>query len=263
MSDAIRAAIEVDRAQRGGALIPFVTAGYPELESLPELLKALDQAGATVIEVGIPFSDSLADGPTVQDSYHQAVSHGMDLKCALAQLKEVLPEISAPVLLMGSLNPIHRFGWKKFLKAAEKAGVEGLLIPDFSPEMGPKLRAEARDHGLAGIPLLGPNTPPERLELLLENAGGFIYQISRLGTTGARSQGLPPELAATIQRVRNTSDLPLAVGFGISSRDQVQEAFGVADGAVVGSALLKEIARAKAARSASKRAQDFVRALWP
>lgn len=245
----------------GHALVPFVTAGYPHPDATGPLLRALDAAGATLIELGLPFTDSLADGPVVQGSYHQAIEGGTTVDRALDQLAEVAAELTAPVVLMGSLNPLLARGLARSVKRAARAGAAGLLVPDLPAEDAHELRAHCADHGLAAIPLAAPNTPPDRYPLLAEGAGGFLYQISRAGTTGVRTGGLPKGLAATVAHARAATGLPVCLGFGISTPAQVKAANKIADGAVVGSALLRELASARSAAGAARKAGAFVKAL--
>lgn len=241
-----------------GALVPFLTAGYPDLGSTPHLLRAVDRAGATVIELGLPFSDSLADGPVVQSSYHQAIEGGMSVARALDQLREVSPDLSAPVLLMGSVNPILQMGPERFLERAARAGAAGVLVPDLPPEDALDFRTRARDLGLAPIPLAAPNSPPERYQLMARGAAGFLYQITRTGTTGVQRGKLPRALAAQIARAREFVPLPVCLGFGISTPEQVRQAWKLADGAVVGSALLRAFAEVRGVRQQARAARDFV-----
>lgn len=249
----------IESAMAGGrALIPFVTAGYPKRDATPHILHALDEGGARVIELGLPFSDSLADGPTVQASYHQAIEAGMTAKLALEQLAGVSSDLRAPVVLMGSLNPILALGMGRFVKLAAKAGAAGVLVPDLPPEDAGELRGLLRDAGLAPIPLAGPNTPEARYPVIAQGASGFLYQISRVGTTGVRTGHLPDGLADRVTAARLTTQLPVALGFGISDRSQVLEAWKIADAAVVGSALLRRLAGETAKTKLARRARDFV-----
>lgn len=257
MKDRVREAVET----ANGALVLFVTAGYPRVDATPAVLAALDAGGADVIELGLPFSDSLADGPTVQDSYHHAIEGGMTLDRALRDLAEVAPDLRAPVVLMGSYNPILRFGPARFLKRAARSGAAGVLIPDLLPEDAAELRRAARAAGIAPVPLAAANSDPARYPTIVRGAGGFLYQMARTGTTGVRAGRLPPELRAQVAAARVATDLPVCLGFGISTRAQVREAQRIADGAVVGSALLQEIAGARSAAAAARKAKALAREL--
>lgn len=254
MIDLVRDRIEASR----GALIPFLTAGFPARDLTPALLGAVDAAGATVIELGLPFSDSLADGSVVQASYHQAIEGGMTVRRALAQLAEVKGDLAAPVVLMASLNPLLAMGLDRFVEAAAEAGAKGLLVPDLPPEESWEFRALARAASLAVIPLAAPGTSEARYRKLAEGAGGFVYQITRAGTTGARAGRLPRGLGGQVALARRVTDLPVCLGFGISTPAQVRQAWRVADGAVVGSALLTAIAAERKAAAQVRRARAFV-----
>lgn len=233
------AAIEAAVTGVPGALVLFLTAGYPCRDETPGLLSALDRGGADVLEVGLPFSDSLADGPVVQASYHRSIADGTTWKRALDQLREVRRDLSAPVVLMGSVNPLLCMGAAAFAARARASGASGVLVPDLPPEHAAEVREAVTREGLAWIPLAAPNTPIERYPLLGQGAGGFLYQITRTGTTGARRGRLPPGLAPRVEAARAATGLPVALGFGIGTRAQVREAWRIADAAVVGSALLQ------------------------
>ena len=230
--------------ERRVALIPYVMAGYPDLATSEELAVALCRAGADVIELGVPFSDPLADGVTIQAAAQRSLEQGMTLASALAVAHRVAEQVATPIVLMGYYNPIYRFGVERFCGAAAESGVRGLIVPDLPPEEAEPLWSAARDHDVEVIFLVSPTSTVERIAQVAEMAGrtggGFIYCVSLSGVTGARDR-LPVQLASFIARVRSASSLPLAVGFGVSRPEHVAEIGALADGAVVASALLNAV----------------------
>jgi tryptophan synthase alpha chain len=228
------------RAQGRVALIPYVTCGFPdEAHTLP-LLEALADAGADVIELGIPFSDPLADGPAIQRSSFIALGRGMTLKRALELLREFRARRDTPVVVFTYLNPVMRYGVEAFCRDALAAGAQGLLLTDLPLGSDPDLERLVAASGLELVRLVAPTTPPERITSVADAGRGFLYYISRTGVTGARAE-LPPELAAEVKTVRARSALPVAVGFGISTPAQAAAVAGLADGVVVGSALITKV----------------------
>nr|WP_290669702.1 tryptophan synthase subunit alpha [Ardenticatena sp.] len=249
-----------DRVRREGraALMPFITMGYPDLESALDLVPALVEGGADLIELGIPFSDPLADGATIQATSQQALDNGMTLALCLEQVAALRARgVEVPLILMGYYNPILQMGGAKFAEEAARAGADGVIVPDLPPEEADELRTALHAHGLALIFLLAPTSDDERVRLVAEQATGFIYLVSLTGVTGARDQ-LPPDLADFVARVRCATDLPLAVGFGISRPEQAAMVAQMADGVIVGSALLRTIGDADDPIAA---ARAFVRQL--
>lgn len=237
------------------AMIAFVPGGWPEPHSTPELVQALVESGADAVEIGIPFSDPLADGPTNQAAYQQALDHGVTPGDVLDAVRACRSAgISAPLLLMGYFNPLLAMGIDAFAEAAERAGADGLIIVDLPVEEAAELAGPARAHGLDIIYLLAPTSTNERIAAVAERGEGFIYCVSVTGVTSARAR-VSAELPDFVARVRERTDLPLAVGFGISRREHVVETGRVADGVVVGSALVDAIGaappegRAQAART--------------
>lgn len=231
----------------GPAFIPFLSSGYPSPADTPRLLKSLADAGADIIELGVPFSDPLADGPTIQAASWQALEAGVSVDSVLDQLGEVSADLP-PVVIFSYLNPILRMGVERFLERALEAGAAGLLVTDLPVGAHPELEARLSSGGLDLIPLAAPTTTTERLETILGHASGFLYYISRLGVTGARA-ALDRSLTEKVGQIRATVQLPVAVGFGISTPEQAAEVAGFADGVVVGSALI-------AALGTSERAFD-------
>lgn len=225
------------------AFIPFLSSGYPTPSDTPRLLRALAGSGADIIELGIPFSDPLADGPTIQRASWEALGRGVTLDGTLAQLAELSADLP-PVVLFSYLNPILRMGVETFLERAEAAGASGLLVTDLPVGAHPELERRLASGGLDLIPLAAPTTTAARLETIVGHASGFLYYISRLGVTGARD-ALDPELPAKIDTLRARVRLPVAVGFGISTPDQAAAVAAIADGVVVGSALIAALGRSE------------------
>jgi tryptophan synthase alpha chain len=230
------------RAEGRAALVPYVTAGYPELGSTVEALEALTRAGADVIELGIPFSDPLADGPTIQHASFVSIEKGTTLSRVLDDLARFRAKSPTPIVLFTYLNPILRYGIADFLRDAADAGANGLLMTDVPTGSDPALEKQIVDSPLDLVRLIAPTTPLERVPLVAEGGSGFLYYISRTGVTGARNE-LRTELAEEVSRIRKAVKLPVAVGFGISTPDQAAAVAAVADGVVVGSALIQALDR--------------------
>lgn len=228
------------RRERRAALIAFFTAGYPDRAGSLAALRGAAAAGADIIELGIPFSDPLADGPTIQRASQAALAGGMTAAGALSLVREA--GLKAPVVLMTYANPVLAYGADRFVRDATAAGASGILLTDVPAGADPALERAVSGSTLALVRLVAPTTPDTRLALALEGAGGFVYLISRLGVTGVRTDA-PPELETQVARVRRATSLPVAVGFGITTPDHVRAAARVADGVVVGSALVAEIER--------------------
>lgn len=218
-------------------LIPYATAGYPDRDTTVGLLDTIVKAGADLIELGIPFSDPLADGPTIQRSSFRALEGGMTVRGVLEILGEFRKSHATPVVLFTYLNPLLRFGVDDFLAEASRLGAQGLLLTDLPSGADPHLEDRITSSDLDLIRLLAPTTPRERLPRAARGGTGFLYYISRTGVTGAR-QELREELGREVDELRKTVALPIAVGFGISTPAQASMVAGVADGVVVGSALI-------------------------
>lgn len=230
-----------ERAREGrSVLVPYLTAGFPEFETTVPLMTALADAGADVLELGIPFSDPLADGPTIQASSFRALGNGVTVAGVLQMLRDFRRERDTPVVLFTYLNPIHHYGVDRFCAEAADAGADGVLLTDLPAGSDPELEGALDAAGLDLIRLLAPTTAPARIPLVAQGARGFLYYISRTGVTGARSE-LRRELGDEVSRLRERVGLPVAVGFGISSPEQAAAVAGVADGVVVGSALVKTL----------------------
>jgi tryptophan synthase alpha chain len=227
------------------ALMPYVTLGYPGLESALELVPALAEAGADLIELGLPFSDPLADGATIQAAAQQALENGMTVPRCLEQAAALREQgVSVPFIAIGYYNPILQMGTGAFAEAAAEAGIDGAIVPDLPPEESDELRSALAAQGIDLIFLLPPTGDLARVQLVAGRTSGFLYLVSLTGVTGARDQ-LPDDLASFVASVRKETDLPLAVGFGISTPEQAAQVAGIADGVIVGSALIKAIGQAQ------------------
>ena len=244
------------RAEGRAALIPFLTCGYPNSHESLELLRGMSRAGADIIELGIPFSDPLADGPTIQRSSFQALEGGMTTEGTLEVLRAFRAKHDTPVVLFGYLNPILRYGVDEFARVAVEAGAQGLLLTDVPAGADPALEERLAAHGLDLIRLIAPTTTPERIAAIARAGAGFLYYISRTGITGARAR-LRRALGREVEAVkRRAGSIPVAVGFGISTPQQAADVAAVADGVVVGSALIDRCEQAGA-----EGVREFVAAL--
>ena len=234
---------EALRAAGRGGLITFVTAGDPDLDSSAALLRQLPSVGADVIELGMPFSDPMADGPAIQASSQRALAAGMTLAKTLAMVGTFREgDDKTPVILMGYFNPIYQYGSQNFVEDAVAAGVDGLIIVDLPPEEDDELCHPAMTAGLHWIRLVTPTTDDRRMPTVLKNTSGFVYYVSIAGITGTRSANADV-IRPALRRLNQHTDLPVAVGFGIRTPEQVREVVNDADAAVVGSVLVREIER--------------------
>jgi tryptophan synthase alpha chain len=238
--------------------VTYITAGDPDLDRTAGILRALDRAGADVLEVGVPFSDPLADGPVIQRATERAFASGTTLSGVLDLLRSMRGDISAPIVIFSYANPILRLGSEQFADRARAAGVDGVLILDLPIEEAEESRTMLAQRGIDTILLLSPTTTDSRLRRAAALGSGFLYAISRLGVTGAREQ-LAAGAQEMVERIRRVSDLPVALGFGISKPDQVREVGQWADAAVVGSALVDVIAREGTSRDLNTRVEEYVR----
>ncbi len=236
----IKEAIQRRRAKGQSALIPYLTAGFPTPGESLELMRGMAEAGADIIELGIPFSDPLADGPTIQRASFQALEGGMTVRGALDLLGRFRKESDTPVVLFSYLNPLLRYGFGDFLAHAREAGAQGLLLTDLPSGADPGLEDQVMAGELDLIRLLAPTTEGERVGAVAQGGTGFLYYISRAGVTGARTE-LREGLGREVEALRNEVGLPVAVGFGISTPEQARAVASVADGVVVGSALIDHL----------------------
>ena len=245
------------RQQGRGGLVTYVTAGDPDRETSRRILVEIAKGGADVLEVGVPFSDPLADGPVIQRASERALKAGMTLKQALGLVRDVRQEIDTPIVLFTYANPVVRMDARTFARTAKDAGADGVLILDYPVEEAEPLRAPLVDAGLDPIFLISPTTTDERIRRSAELGRGFLYVISRLGVTGARDE-MARDAGALLDRVKQLSPLPTAVGFGISRPEHVAEACRHANAAVVGSALVNVIAEHRG-NGVAERAAEYVR----
>ncbi len=233
---------EALKANGKKALIPYITAGDPNLGVTVELMHALVAAGADILELGVPFSDPMADGPVIQLACERALEHGTSLRDVLAMVSEFREQdADTPVVLMGYLNPVEIFGYEAFAKAAAAAGVDGLLTVDLPPEEAAEPAELLKKHGIDPIFLLSPTTTQARAAHICQYASGFIYYVSIKGVTGAASLNVA-EVESKLAMIRTQTDLPIGVGFGIRDADSAKAVGAVADAVVVGSALVTQIA---------------------
>lgn len=244
-------------------LIPFITAGDPDLSTTEALLVELARAGATLIELGVPFSDPVADGIVIQRASERALKHNFGLREVLDTIERARPRMrDVPVVLFSYFNPLLQYGLERLTKDAAQAGVDGVLVTDLVPEEAEEFNALARAEGLDMIFLVAPTSTDVRLQLVAERASGFIYAVSRAGVTGAQ-EALSLDAERLVERVRKFSSLPIAVGFGISTAAQVAATWRYADAAVVGSALVAEIEKTESVPDTVERVRSFMKELIP
>lgn len=247
----ITQAFERAKAEGRGVLIPYFMCGYPDAEQSADIIIAAAEGGADIIELGIPFSDPLADGATIQHAGHIALEQGMSVQKCMQIAAQVSAHSEAALLFMGYYNPILSYGIERFCRDAKENGISGFIVPDLPADEADALQTAAYQHGLALIFLVPPTTPDARIaqavERIAAGPGGFLYCISLSGVTGSRKE-LPPHLHSFIERVRSFTqgyDIPLAVGFGLSTPEHIAQVERIADGAVIGSALVQTIERYK------------------
>jgi len=223
------------------ALAPFVTAGDPNIETTLEVLEAIDRAGASLCELGVPYSDPIADGPVIQSSYTRALAAGMTLDGLFSLAKQATQRVQMPLLAMTSYSLIFRRGIERFVTDAAAAGLVGLVVPDLPIEESDPLDAACREIGVSLVRLVTPTTSPERAEAIARKASGFLYCVAVAGVTGERT-ALPTGLVERVKWLRTKTDVPILVGFGINSPEQARAVAEVADGVIVGSAVVRHLA---------------------
>jgi tryptophan synthase alpha chain len=237
------------------ALAPFVTAGDPDMETTLAVLESLDRSGASLCELGVPYSDPIADGPVIQSSYTRALTAGFTLEGLFELSRKATQRVKMPILAMASYSLIFRRGIDRFVADAKAAGLSGFVVPDLPIEESDQLDAACRQAGLALVRLVTPTTPPERAEAIARKSTGFLYCVSVAGVTGARTE-LPAGLIERVKWLRTKTDVPILVGFGISSPEQARAVAEVADGVIVGSAVVRHLAEA-----ANQPRESFLRGL--
>jgi tryptophan synthase alpha chain len=259
-ADRIASMFEAARARGEAALVVYLMAGDPDLAASKAAALACAEAGADLVEIGMPFSDPIADGPTIQRAAERALSHGTDVADALAVAAHLRARSQARVALMGYVNPVLSYGLTRFFDDAARAGVDAVILPDVPPEEAGELRARADAAGVRTVFLLAPTSTPARRAAAAQAATGFLYFVSVTGVTGARKD-LPPDLGAQLAAVREVSPLPVVVGFGVSTAAQAHAVAALADGVVVGSALVSRLAEPGSRRERVERVRRFVRSL--
>lgn len=257
MADPIAAAFAAAREEGRAALMPYMMGGFPDAQASLRIGDAYAEAGADLVELGIPFSDPLADGPVIHDAATRALAAGATLETALETCRAIADRV--PVIAMAYANMALARGPQRFARMLAAAGAAGAILPDLPPEEGGEVAAELRAAGLALVPLVAPNTPPDRRRRICEAAEGFVYVVSDTRTTGERDE-LPAELGEFVAAVRADSPVPAAVGFGIGTPEQAAEVGRVADGVIIGSRLVRAVAEAGDAGSAAAAVGEFISA---
>ena len=250
------------RRQGKKGFIPFITAGDPDLETTAEILLELARADATVIELGVPFSDPMADGPVIQRASERALKHAFGIEDLLGSVADFRKRNDTPVILFSYFNPLLQFGLQRLASDAKTAGLDGVLVTDLSPEEAAEFDNELRAQALDMIFLVAPTSTDERLKLVAQHARGFVYAVSRAGVTGV-TQSVSAAAEKLVNRMRAFSSLPIAVGFGISSVEQVRDVHRYADAVVVGSAIVAEMERLAGASDLARQIGEFARGLNP
>jgi tryptophan synthase alpha chain len=259
-ADVVRAAFESAGSEGRTAIVPFLTVGHPTLETSLDCVVAVVEAGTDVVELGVPFSDPLAEGPVIQASSFKALENGISVSDCIAAAAELRRRgVTVPMVFMGYYNPILSYGSEKFCKDASEAGMNGLIVPDLPTEEAGPLLENSRKHNLSLIPLVALTSPEARVKAAAESASGFVYCVSTLGVTGARKE-ISGRVRGLVEMVKRHTDLPTGVGFGVSTSEHVAEIGKFADGAVVGSALIRAIDDGPV-DSAPERAAEFIRKL--
>jgi tryptophan synthase alpha chain len=251
--------VELKHTGRGG-FIPFITAGDPDLESTELLLLELAAAGADIIELGVPFSDPIADGEVIQRASERALRKGATLSDALECVSNAKEHIDVPIVLFSYLNPFLKFGRDRLAEEASRAGIDAVLITDLIPEEAGPWIAAFREQGIDLIFLVAPTTSDERLTRIAQQTSGFIYAVSRAGVTGARDE-MPRDAELLVKRARTVTDLPIAVGFGISTAEQIRQVWRFADAAVIGSAIVSQVEKLAGSPDLVARVGEFTRSL--
>lgn len=247
-----------DRRSEGRKILSiYLTAGFPDIAATPYLLKRIVDAGADLIELGVPFSDPMADGPTIQEASQIALDGGVTLRKAIDMLADFRRTSQTPILLMGYANPFYQFGWDEVIQASAKAGSNGFIIPDLPPEEAEVLQSRFNDAGLDLVHLVSPNTPAQRVEAVNQKTTGFIYAVSITGVTGARAS-LPESTVTFLRRLHDQTEHPVLVGFGISTPETAVRMSEFGDGIIIGSAIIKLILESANHEEAGDKVFKFV-----
>ena len=241
----------------GKAFIAFITGGDPDLDTTERLIYAMDKAGADLIEIGIPFSDPVAEGPVIQAASERALAGGCTTDKLFDLVAKVRKTCEKPIVFMTYINPVFTYGKDKFMAKCAECGIDGIIIPDIPYEEKDELSAECKTHGIDFISLIAP-TSHERITMIAKEAEGFVYCVSSMGVTGIRNE-INTDISSMVQLVKQVNDIPCAVGFGISTPEQAEKMAGVSDGAIVGSAIVKLVARC--GKNAIEKVSDYVRSM--
>ena len=245
------------RENKQKAFIAFVTAGDPSLKVTEQLVTAFEKAGVDILELGVPFSDPMADGPTIQASSQRALDKGTTLAKILDLVKKVRSKSELPIALMMYYNHVFHYGEEKFIKKCKSVGVDGLIIPDLPPEEGASLAKLAKKHGVSLVFFMAPTTSEARVKKIVKKSTGFIYYVSVAGVTGARSS-VAGSYVAQIKRAQKYTDTPICVGFGVSTAEQAKKIAKTADGVIVGSAIINQIQKNKKSKDLVAKVARFV-----
>lgn len=246
-----------DAFKNGKAFIPFITGGDPDIETSYELIKTMAESGADIIEIGIPFSDPIAEGPVIQEADLRALGSGTTTDALFDLVVRLRKEIDIPFIFMTYMNPIYVYGTERFMKRCAEVGIDGVIVPDVPFEEKAELYEYCKASGLDLISMIAP-TSEERIETIAREAEGFIYCVSSLGVTGVRSE-ITTDIGTMVQHVKKVTDTPVAVGFGISTPEQAKKMAGLSDGAIVGSAIVKIVA--KYGKDAVPYVADYVKSI--
>lgn len=244
------------------ALIAYITVGFPSIEATLKAVPLLARSGCDMVELGIPFSDPLADGVTIQKSSHTALNNGVTPKLCLEIARELSQKVSIPLLFMTYYNPVFSYGLESFCRDCAKSGISGLIIPDLPPDEGSPLEDIARKNDIDPVYLLSPSSTAQRIKLVAQRSRGFIYLVSITGVTGTRNS-LPRELSQFVARVRKDARQPLCVGFGISTAEQVKQVAQLADGVIIGSRIIQLMETDRSLKSVEKFVSELRDALGP
>jgi tryptophan synthase alpha chain len=248
------------RGSKNKALIIYITGGYPNLNATKKLIQTLEKSGADLIEIGIPFSDPLADGPTIQRSSTNAISKGANIKSIINTVRSLKGKINIPLLFMTYFNPVLYYGLDRFIKDSTKAGIDGVIIPDLPPEESESIIKLSKKNKFSTVFLIAPTSTNDRIKLVSKRSTGFIYYVSLTGVTGARKH-LPKDIKEHIKKIKKFTDKPVCIGFGVSNREQAAKMSRIADGVIVGSAVIRIIENNIGNERYLKKVSKFTRSL--